>query len=447
MAVEQLRKVTKASGGVDLPLITNEEFAKWLIKEFKMGWKEANDKALHYPQDRKEVALLLKDWMPAISLRGIENVLNSYSRYECSLEYISRDLKILEKYGITPQWHLLRIMPDTLEKNIQALIERKRKPDEYARMERLATEHEKFKNYLDNVEGALVRELHEKMLKIAIEDIEEFVNRTLLQNIRLRTKALENRKVDMSKFTDIGEFEPSKLRDHLTRYLTKEKSVRTHINELTRGMPYESPQRIEEFVEETRGNVITYKIKALEAHGIKLGEVSIEQLKLPIAEIERRVYRQRFIDYLGEETKIPPKDVKKIVDEIPHDLLLTKIQILEEKGKLRGLTDTNFLRMSVTELKTGIAREPPKVLAVHFRDKKGFYKLIDGFDSGMKEAFKEIGKIIEEEGMIIQSEMYEISRRHKVTLLESWVESEVNKKVNFLVHEGSLGIKSVKKEK
>ena len=516
MAVERIKKIPGATGGVDVPLITNEEFAKWLIKEFKMGWKEANDKALHYSQDRKEAALLLKDWMPAISFKGIDYLLNSNS--SPSLDHISSDLRILEKYEINPSVALLSRLPVTLEKNIQALMERKRKLNEYAHLNKLGMEHEKFKSYLDNVEGGTIKDLHKKMPKIPIEAIEEFVNNTDLRDIKCRIKALEDREVDISAFTDIKELISAKLFSHFERRELKgilhekmpsvsskamdellervynnsrnfvpitrnvktleeqgvdlkkftdadirkleepasykkatvrgEEHKKEHLEELKTGLQAEPPEAIEKFVKETRGNVITDKMNALEAWGIRLSEVgSIERFKLPIAEMVRHVERQRFMDYLGKETQIPHKDIEKVVDEVQPDVLCMRVNTLSEEGKLKGLTDANVLRMSVTELKTRIVREPPKVLAVHFRDKKGFYKLIDGFDSGMKEAFKEIGKIIEEEGMIVQSKMYEISRRHKVTLLESWVESEVNKKVNFLVDEGTLGIKSVKKEK
>jgi hypothetical protein len=443
MPVEGIKKAPGATRGVDLPLITNEEFAKWLIKEFKIGWKEANDKALHYPQDRKEVALLLKDWMPAISLKGIDHLMKPNFPY--IFDYISSDLRILEKYGMNPSVAILKVSPVTLERNIQALMEHKRKLNEYARMRKLSMEPEKFKSYLDNVEGGVIKKLHEKMPKIPIDAVEEFVNKTNLRYAKSKIKALEDRGVDISAFTDINEFSSAKLH---SRFERREEHKKEHLEELKRGLQAESPEAVEKFVKESRGNVITHKLNALKAWGIKLSEVgSLERFNSRIGRIVSHVERQRFIDYLGAETQIPHGDIEKVVDEVQPGLLCMRVNALAEEGKLKGLTDANVLRMSLTDLRAGmLAPEPSKVLAIKFRDgdEKRFLKRIGTFPTYKREAFMEIGKVIREKGRITQDEMEEVFGRHMAGDKEE-IRRRLNKDVNLLVGGRNLDIEFIEK--
>lgn len=211
-------------------LVTNERFAQFLVKEFPGEFErqpgKAKEIAFLYPQDKKEVMVLLKEWMPKAPFESIDGLLR-----DKLYDTIFKDLRILEEHRIPPSAWLLRIPPDTLEENIKILEENKiktrvllkadtaclkiniqllkdlgRNPSEYARANRLGEEPKYFKEYLDKSEGAVIKELEEKMPKMPSKDIVDVVNKRLLSTITRRIEVLERMGVDLSTFTDIKGF-------------------------------------------------------------------------------------------------------------------------------------------------------------------------------------------------------------------------------------------------
>lgn len=209
------------------PLIGNKEFAEFLVKEFGMREGRARETAFLYHQEKKEMILLLTEWIPRASFESIDGLLAIKSH-----DAISRNLRILEEHRIEPSVWLLgsasknleeniktleenkiqsRVLlaahPAYLKANIQALKDRGRNPAEYARAGRLNEEPKYFKGFLDKFEGDLVKELKKKMPKVPIENIEALVNRAQLHMLRVKLRALERREIDLSGFTDTKEFE------------------------------------------------------------------------------------------------------------------------------------------------------------------------------------------------------------------------------------------------
>jgi len=210
----------------EVPLIGNKEFADFLVKEFRMPEGMARETAFRYPQEKKEMMLLLKEWIAKADFESIEGLLGNKS-----YGTISENLQILEKHRTEPSVWLLGLISNNLEENIkileenkiqsrmllganpaylkaniQALKDRGRNPAEYARAGRLGEEPEYFKEFLDKFEGDIIRKLKEKMPKVPIEDIEALVNKTPSQILPIKIEALEKRRIDISGFTNIKEF-------------------------------------------------------------------------------------------------------------------------------------------------------------------------------------------------------------------------------------------------
>jgi len=114
--------------------------------------------------------------------------------------------RILEENGIK-SLQLLRAKTAYLKANIQLLKDHGRNPLEYARASYMQWEPEWFSGFLDKVEEPVIKELREKMPHIPPKDITDLVNRTSLQIFPIKIELLERRRVDLSKFTDIKQFE------------------------------------------------------------------------------------------------------------------------------------------------------------------------------------------------------------------------------------------------
>lgn len=114
--------------------------------------------------------------------------------------------KILEENGIESRI-LLRANSAYLKANIKTLKDNGRNPAEYARASYLGEEPEWFSKFLDGVEGRLIKELKGKMPQIPPKDIADLVNKTPLGVFPTKVEFLERRRVELSKFTDIRQFE------------------------------------------------------------------------------------------------------------------------------------------------------------------------------------------------------------------------------------------------
>jgi len=210
-----------------VPLTGNKEFADFLVKEFRMPEGMASETAFRYPQEKKEMMLLLKEWIPKADFESIDGLLGNKS-----YGTISKNLQILEEHRTEPSVWLLGLVSNNLEENIktleenkiqsrillaanpaylkaniQALKDRRRNPAEYARAGRLNEEPKYFKEFLDKSEGDVIKKLKKKMPKVPIEDIEALINRTQLPVYPVKLEALEWREIDISRFTNIKEFE------------------------------------------------------------------------------------------------------------------------------------------------------------------------------------------------------------------------------------------------
>jgi hypothetical protein len=211
--------------GKKLPLITNEKFAKFLVKEFPEEFErqpgKARETAFRYPQDKKEVMVLLREWMPKASFKGIDGLLKSIS-----CDTISKNLRILEEHSIPPSvWRLhmgspsleeniktleenkiqFRILLEAnsayLKANIQALKDRGRNLAEYARLSYLGEEPKKFNELLDR-EEAIMKTLEENLPNMSPDAIRELVNKNELRVLDRIVRYVERQERKLEELTD-----------------------------------------------------------------------------------------------------------------------------------------------------------------------------------------------------------------------------------------------------
>jgi len=160
--------------GKRLPLVTNEKFADFLVKEFKMPAGKARETTFRYPQDKKEMMLFLKEWMPKASFESID--------------------KILKRY-------LLGANQDYIKTNIQSLKDRGRDIAEYARLSYLEEEPKKFNEFL-NREDAIIRILEEKMPNVSAEAIKKLVNKNGLLVLDRIVRDVKRQERKLEQLTD-----------------------------------------------------------------------------------------------------------------------------------------------------------------------------------------------------------------------------------------------------
>jgi hypothetical protein len=426
MSVEGVKKAQEKAEE-EVPLIRNKEFADFLVKEFKMPAGKARETAFRYPQDKKEVMVLLKEWMPKASFKSIGHILSNVSS-----DAISQRLRILEEHEIPPsRWflehstgrlessiktleengimksikegkegalqYLLSANQDYIKTNIQALKDRGRNVAEYARLYRLGDEPKKFNALLDH-EDAIIKKLEGKMSNVSSEAVKKLVNRTHLQVIRGILVDAE-RQENLEELTDRGW---NKLMDAVRR--GRDIETLTDSSIATLGLSRKK------FWEAARKGLITELVK--------------------------------------ENPTVPRESIEKAVSEVHPNRIRRNMEVLEKKGmKLADLVDIGSLAMRTDKFEMRLAQEYKeslgKALNIRLVDEKLFYKLIDRFPPDEKEAFIEMGETIKNKGRMTHGEMQEIFGKH-VTGEDT--EIRLNKRVNSLVDKGAWDIE-VSKEK
>jgi len=431
MPEKRIEKSAKEEEGKKLPLLTNERFAKFLVKEFPEEFErqpgKAKETAFRYPQDKKEVVLLLKEWMPNASFKSIGHILSNVS-----YDAISQHLQILEEHGIPPSTWLLEQSTGRLERGIKTLEEsgimksikegkegalrylltaneeyiktnakslkdRGRNVEEYARLFHLGEEPKKFNELLDH-EDAIIKTLEEKMPNVSAEAIKKLVDRTSLQVI----------------FGILGDAERQENPEELT-----DSGWKKLMDALRRGRDFK-----------------------------KLTDSSIATLGLSRKEFWEAARKELITELTKENPTMPRESIEKAVSEAHPDRIRRNMKVLEKKGmKLADLSDIRNLAMRTDKLEMKLAQEYKESLGealnIRLADEKLFYKSIDRFPPDEKEAFIEMGEIIKNRGRITHGDMQEIFGKH-VTGEDA--EIRLNKRVNSLVDKGAWDIE-VNKEK
>ncbi len=366
--------------GKKLPLVTNEKFAKFLVKEFPEEFErqpgKAKETAFRYPQDKKEVVVLLKEWMPKASFKSISHILSYVSH-----DAISQRLRILEEHEISPStWflpestaklergiktleengimksikdskkgvlnQLLTANQDYIKTNVQSLKDRGRDVKEYARLHRLGEEPKKFNELLD-YEEAIIKKVEEKMRNVSHESVVKLVNKTNLNII----------------------------------------------------------ERVVRDGRDLQGRELE-----------KLTELDIETLGLS--------QKEALVTMLSEQmSKVPRVEIEKLVSRFSVDSLVRRIGLLKNQGVvLEGLTSTESLESSLRQLKTPVIQNEPFTFANKdvfevliqkkvLRGMGGGHKTVP-FHENQREAFKEIGERVEKEGKITKEEINIIHTKH-----------------------------------
>jgi hypothetical protein len=358
MPVEQIKKEQEGRG--EVPLISNKEFADFLVKEFKMPAGKAKETAFRYSQEKKEMAVLLKEWVPNASFKGIEYLLSE----KCSHASIAEDLRILDAHGIPPSRELLKTSPITLKANIQALKQRGRNVAEYARLKHLGDEPKKFNKLLD-YEEAIIKTLETKLPNVSPEAIIKSVNKTKLGVTKrfVRDAELQGRKLVEFSDSDIETFGFSREeRSNIAR-----KELAAMLSEKMHKVP---PESIKEFVGKTPRYMITLRLKALERRGIDISEVTT---------------MQEFVDI----TSLPAEEFGTVFGKVPPKL------------KFKFLAGGPYCFADGAKFKYFLDKKPQK--------RRG--RLV-GLHPSEREAFKEMEEIMDKKGKINGDEVKTIYNGH-----------------------------------
>jgi hypothetical protein len=177
MSVEGIKKAPGSTGGVDLALITNEEFAKWLIKEFGLSPSVVAAKLLSYTQEKRHLIVALQEKTPRTKFRTLDRVVMGgatdntlenlktfeenfipVSRYVSMLtennEQVKGKIALLKDNGLDGSTHffLAGEPKEHLEANLKMLKDRHIQPAEFVYPSHLKDRPDEFSRFLDEPE-------------------------------------------------------------------------------------------------------------------------------------------------------------------------------------------------------------------------------------------------------------------------------------------------------